>query len=306
MIDLHVHTNLSDGTFSPEEVVQLATRNGLRAIAITDHDTLAGVSRAQEQGQRDRVEIIPGIELSTKWDRGIMHILGYWVRTDHPDLLRSLDFLQRSRRERVPKILHKLSSQRVVLSEDEVDFEAKGGVPGRPHIARVMVRKGYTGDIQEAFDRYLGKGRSAYVQKQVLPPEAAIRLLARTAGICVLAHPYSLEETPDGLHAILERLKRYGLRGIEAYCPKHTAEQTKLFLDLASNLDLAITGGTDFHGSNKPELQMGIFPGIGSLPYSLLADVKQRCAIPAVARTDATESLEPSEPGRTACSRCQK
>ncbi len=286
MIDLHVHTNLSDGTYSPEEVVRLAAQLRLRAIAITDHDTVAGVWRAQEQGQRDGIEIIPGIELSTKWHKGIMHILGYWVQTEHPDLLRSLDFLQHGRRQRVPKILDKLNSQKVIVSQDEVNLEAQEGIPGRPHVARVMVRKGYTGDIQEAFDTYLGKGQSAYVEKQVLAPEAAIQMLARTAAICVLAHPYSLEETPDGLRAILERFKPYGLRGIEAYCPKHTPEQTRLFLDLASSLDLAVTGGTDFHGSNKPEVRMGVFPGIGSLPYSLLTDIKRRSPM-SVACTDA-------------------
>jgi 3',5'-nucleoside bisphosphate phosphatase len=278
MIDLHVHTNLSDGTWSPEQVVRFAAQNGLRAIAITDHDTLAGVPRACEQGEKDGLEIVPGIELSTKWDKGIMHILGYWVRADHPDLLTSLDFLQQGRRERVPKILHRLDAQNIHLSQTEVDLEAQGGIPGRPHVGRVMVRKGFVSNLQEAFDMYLGKGRSAYVEKEVLAPEEAIHLLAQTAGICVLAHPYSLEETPAELRAILDSLKRYGLRGIEAYCPKHTLEETNIFLELARSLDLAVTGGTDFHGSNKPDIQIGVFPGIGALPYSLLADVKQRCS----------------------------
>jgi 3',5'-nucleoside bisphosphate phosphatase len=280
MIDLHVHTNLSDGTNSPEQVVRFAAQQGLRAIAITDHDTVAGVSRACEQGETNGVEVVPGVELSTKWDTGIMHVLGYWIRADHPDFVKSLDLLQRGRRERVPKILRRLDAQNIRVSQSEVDLEARGGVPGRPHVGRVMVRKGYVKDIQDAFDKYLGKGRSAYVAKQVLFPEEAIRLLAQTAGICVLAHPYSLEETPDGLRAILKSLKRYGLRGIEAYCPKHSPEETNAFLDLARSLDLAVTGGTDYHGSNKPDIQMGVFPGIGSLPYSLLADLKQRCTDP--------------------------
>lgn len=299
MIDLHVHTNLSDGTCSPEEVVRFASQHGLRAIAITDHDTMAGVSRAYEQGKIDGVEVVPGIELSTKWDKGILHILGYWVRPNHPDLMKSLDFLQRGRRDRVPKILDRLDAQNIHLSLVEVDLEAQGGIPGRPHVGRVMVRKGYVRDIQEAFDKYLGKGRSAYVQKQVMVPEEAVRLLARTAGICVIAHPYSLEETPDGLRTILKWLKRYGLRGIEAYCPKHSLEETNLFLDLAGSLDLAVTGGTDFHGYNKPDIQIGVFPGIGPLPYSLLADLKQRCSISGMSG-DSASQLEPNAMQRNA------
>ncbi len=118
------------------------------------------------------------------------------------------------------------------------------------------------------------------MEKQVLVPEEAIHLLAHTAGICVLAHPYSLEETPDGLRAILKSLKRYGLRGIEAYCPKHSPEETNTFLNLARSLDLAVSGGTDFHGSNKPDIQIGVFPGIGALPYSILANLKRRCTDP--------------------------
>ena len=276
MIDLHVHTVISDGTFSPQQVVQLASKRGLKAIAVTDHDAVGGVAPAQEEGQRLGIEVVSGVELSARSDRGILHILGYFVRIDEPDLLESLAFLSRGRRERIPRILSRLEQNDVFVSNDEVESEAIGGVPGRPHVAAIMLRKGYVSALQEAFDRYLKKGAPAYVEKAKLAPQEAIEVLRKAGGVPVLAHPYSLgQEDPHRLEGVIRGLMDYGLMGVEAYYPRHTPSQTRLFLDLARRLDLVVTGGSDFHGANKPGVELGIIPSVGPLPYRILQSLKE-------------------------------
>jgi 3',5'-nucleoside bisphosphate phosphatase len=288
MIDLHVHTNMSDGSLSPAEVVRRSAEKGLQAIAITDHDTVAGIAEARAEGLRAGVEVISGVEMSVQWNPGIVHILGFFIRPDDAELVESLAYLGRGRQDRIPKILSKLSDCGVHISVEEVSRESGEGVPGRPHVANVMVRKGFVSGVQEAFDLYLGKGAPAYVKKTKILPGEAIRVIKKAGGLPVLAHPYSLDEQDGGhLEAIIQSLARQGLEGIEVYYPKHTAEQTKAFLDLALEFDLAVTGGTDFHGANRPEVELGVFPGRGPLPYSILQDIK--------ARRNATWSNPPPE-----------
>ncbi len=275
MIDLHVHTTMSDGTLSPAEVVRYARKRCLKAIAVTDHDTIAGIGPAQHEGTTTELEVIPGVEISADWAPGIMHILGYFIRPDDPGLLRRLAWLSKGRRERIPLILEKLNALGVHITEQEVDTEAVNGVPGRPHVANIMVRKGYVSTLQDAFDRYLKKGAPAYVVKTKLKPEKAILAISQAGGLAVLAHPYSLREDSSGrLEATVRGLKEYGLRGIEAYYSKHTLAQTRTYLDIASRLALIVTGGSDFHGSNKPEVEMGLIPAVGSLAYEILRNLK--------------------------------
>ncbi len=277
MIDLHVHTNMSDGSLSPAEVVRLSAEMGLRAIAITDHDTVAGIAQAQAEGLNAEVEVVAGVEMSVEWNPGIVHILGFFIRPEDANLLATLAYLGKGRQDRIPKILSKLSHCGVHISVEEVARESGGGVPGRPHVANVMVRNGLVRGVQEAFDLYLGKGAPAYVKKTKIKPGEAIHVIKKAGGLAVLAHPYSVDEQDSGrLREIIQSFVRQGLEGIEVYYPKHTAEQTKTFLDLALEFDLAITGGTDFHGAGKPEVELGVFPGRGPLPYSILQDMKAR------------------------------
>lgn len=281
MIDLHVHTTASDGTYTPAQVVRHAGQMGLRALAITDHDTVAGVSAALKQGAADGIEVVPGVEVSAQWDRGIMHILGYFVQIDDGELLDQLDYLKKARDERTPKILSRLRDLSIDVSLDEVNNEAGGGVPGRPHIAKVMTRKNYVGGLQEAFDLYLKKGGAAYVEKDKLPPVETLSMIRQAGGLPVLAHPYSLleEMLPEEFDDTLRWLVSQGIGGIEVYYPRHSEEQTQLFLECARRFDLAVTGGTDFHGSNKPDVEIGVIPGQAPLPYALLQDLKKR-AVP--------------------------
>ncbi len=277
MIDLHVHTRCSDGTLSPEEVVRLAATRGLKALAITDHDTVLGVSAAAREGNEQGIEVVPGLEISSQWDQGIMHILGYFIDIDHPELLKALDFLRKGREARTPRIVSALRELGLSISVEEIEKEAGEGVQGRPHVANVMVRRNLVIDRQQAFDLYLGKGAPAYVDKVKLPPLESLKLINKVGGIAVLAHPYSLEQADiAGLEKILKHLAANGLQGIEAYYPGHTQEQTRIYTELARKMDLVVTGGTDFHGDNKPGIELGVVPGFGPLPYSLLEDVKSR------------------------------
>lgn len=275
MIDLHVHTTASDGTYSPESLVRLAAENGVRAVAITDHDTVAGIKPALEAGEAHGVEVVPGVEVSVRWNGGIMHMLGYFVRED-AEFLESLAFLREGRRQRIPRILDKLAALDVRLTEEDVYGIAGRGSPGRPHVANALMAKGYVKSMNEAFDRFLGKGAPAYVEKVKLGPIKAIKAIAKAGGIPVLAHPYSLNEgDPVRLREVLAGLIQYGLKGIEAHYPEHSPEQTRTYLELAAELGLLVTGGTDFHGANKPNIDLGIVPGTGRLPYSLLEQLKE-------------------------------
>jgi predicted metal-dependent phosphoesterase TrpH len=277
MIDLHVHTTASDGTLSPGEVVRLAAENGITAVAVTDHDTVAGLAEAVEVGIRCRVEIVPGVEISAEWDRGILHLLGYFIERTDQDLLRTLDYLKRGREERTVGILSKLAGLGIEIPLEEVAAESGTGVPGRPHIARVMVRLGFVREIQEAFDRYLARGAPAYVRKPKLDPVDALRTIRSAGGLPVMAHPYSvLSRDSRGLGDVIAHLKEHGLQGIEAFYPEHAPEQTQTYLELADRFDLAVTGGTDFHGANKPGIELGVIPGQSPLPYRILVNLKRR------------------------------
>jgi predicted metal-dependent phosphoesterase TrpH len=277
MIDLHVHTTMSDGTFSPEEVALKAAANGIIAIAITDHDTVAGIASAVAEGARAGIEVVSGVEVSTQRDRGILHLLGYFIDPEHPDLLVTLEHLRNGRQERIPRIISKLWDCGVRVSEEEVYELAEGGVPGRPHVANALLRKEYVNSLQDAFDLYLKRGAPAYVDKAKLPARQALMAITKAGGLPVLAHPYSLrEDDPARLEETVTELMANGLKGIEAYYPLHTPQQTELYLTLASRLNLAVTGGTDFHGSNKPGIELGVLPGGRRLPYTILENLKAK------------------------------
>lgn len=275
MIDLHVHTTASDGTYSPEEVVRLAAEKGIRAVAITDHDTTLGIQSAIIAGKAHGVEVIPGVEISVRWNGGTMHMLGYFVKED-AEFLDSLRFLREGRQQRIPRILDKLTSLGISLTEADVYDASKAGSPGRPHVANALVNKGYVSSREEAFSRFLGKGAPAYVEKVKLGPLKSIEIILKAGGVPVLAHPYSLNEPdPSRLRQILASLIPFGLKGIEAHYPEHSLEQTKTYLELAEDLGLLVTGGTDFHGQNKPNVDLGCIPVTGHIPYSFLENLKE-------------------------------
>jgi len=263
MVDLHTHSTASDGTYSPAELVKLAKDIGLSALALTDHDTVEGLGEALAAARKLGLPFVPGVEISVKFEGpGHCHILGYFVEADSPVLRETLDLLQRAREERNLKMVEKLRSLGVDISLKELEEEAKGEI-GRPHFAALLVRKGVVKSVEEAFEKYLKKGAPAYVPKARLTAEEAFSAIQAAGGLAVLAHPIHLKLSPEELVRYVEKLKALGLEGIEAYYTDHSKEFTALCLEIARRYDLVPTGGSDFHGHNKPDIKLG--RGFGDL-----------------------------------------
>lgn len=279
MIDLHAHTTASDGSLTPRELVERAARQGVSALAVTDHDTLDGLGEAIEAGRACGVEIVPGLEISAQYSPGTMHILGYYIALDAPDLNRQLEGLRYARDQRNPRIVAKLRALGFDITLEDVAAVAGGSVVGRPHFARVMIDKGYVASAQEAFDKYLAKGAPAYEEKARLDPQAAVDAIRRAGGVAVLAHPYQLRtRTDEELEGVFARLKEAGLDGVEVIYSRHNAQQIAAYRRLAERYDLLITGGSDFHGVTKPDIEVGIGLGQLCVPDELLEAVKVRAA----------------------------
>ncbi len=272
-IDLHTHSTASDGSFSPTELVNLAKEKGLVAMALTDHDTTSGLEEAGRAGQEFGVDIIPGVELSVLIKGGTFHLLGLGIH-ETPELCAAFKKFIHGRDNRNRYILEKLAALGMPITEAELEAAVPGAVPGRPHIARLMVDKGFVSGTQEAFDLYLKKGAPAYQGRFRLPDKEAIELILGAGGIPVMAHPFSLKMEAEDLEAYLQTLKGYGLRGIEAYYSKHTPEQQALYLSLAEKLGLLVTGGSDFHGASKPDISLGKGLGEMEIPFEVYVELK--------------------------------
>ncbi len=286
-IDLHTHSTSSDGSLEPDALVRHAYGLGLAAVALTDHDTVSGVGAALEEGEKLGMEVIPGVEISvslSSWELPAftrshaepeMHLLGYFFSGSYELLAGTLDELQQKREQRNPKIIAKLRELGFDITLEEAARKAAGGIVGRPHIARVLLEKGYISSISEGFDRYLAAGRPAYFRKDKLTPEEGIAEIIRAGGVPVLAHPIYLGIGGRQLGEVLVRLKAAGLKGIEAIYTENTKEQTEELLKLAEEYDLKVTGGSDFHGSFKPDIEAGTGRGGLRIPYSLLSALKE-------------------------------
>jgi 3',5'-nucleoside bisphosphate phosphatase len=273
-IDLHLHTTASDGVRSPSEIVNYAKAKGLQAIAVTDHDTIEGLEEAVTEGQRIGFEVIPGIEISAEHSPGSMHLLGYFLDIHHPLLNERLAYLQKARAERNPKIVENLNRLGVKISYDEVVKASGGGQVGRPHFAQVLLEKGYVRTFQEAFERFLKKGASAYVDKVRFRPAEAIHFIREAGGVAVVAHPNTLGVNGSkAFEALLLQLIREGLEGIEAHYPEHSPSETAQYKFLAEKHGLVITGGTDYHGIQGTDLDIGVGRGDMKLPYSILENL---------------------------------
>ncbi|HSH69535.1 MAG TPA: PHP domain-containing protein [Deferrisomatales bacterium] len=261
MIDLHIHSDCSDGALSPEALVERAHRLGLRALALTDHDTVAGNDRAVAAGKEWGLPVLAGIEISTQWRGLTFHLLGYGVTRTDGAVASTLEFLVESRRQRNPRMVEKLRHLGVEITMEEVRARAGGEVVGRPHFAAVLLAKGVVRSNQEAFDRFLGRGAPAYLDKARLDPEAACRLVHDAGGVAVLAHPGLVErDRPDLLVPLLDHMTGLGMAGIEAYYSRHDPGQTLQYRNLARQRGLLVTGGSDFHapGQGAPELGRGL------------------------------------------------
>lgn len=281
-IDLHIHSRASDGTLSPAEIIALASILNLGAIAITDHDSIAGSREALLCGIPDSLGFLTGVEISAEPPpsypgAGSIHILGYGFRLDDPELNRSLEKLQDSRRGRNPEIIARLNKLGIAIRIEEVEREAADGQPGRPHIAKLLIQKGVAKSMDDAFDRYLGNGKPAYVDKFRIESSQAIELINAAGGIPVLAHPCLLElERAEQLEDLLQEMMSMGLKGLEVYYPLNTPQQTRQYSDLAARHRLLMTGGTDFHGDIQPEIQLGSGKGDFHVPFGLYEKLIER------------------------------
>ena len=251
--DLHIHTHYSDSTASPQEGIQEAIKAGLQGIAITDHDTMEGVLPAQHAAQGFDLEIIPGIELSSEWENKDIHILGYFLDGDNEAFRVQLDKIQESRIERIKKMIEKLKS----LGVHNVHFEevfslTESKSVGRPHLAKILLDKGWVGSIREAFDRYIGEEGPAYVTKYKLTPYEAIQLIRKAGGIAVMAHPMFTQKDE-----LLPGFITAGMQGIEVYYPSCSKTTIAFYEGLAQKYHLIPTGGSDFHGKLKPDTYLG-------------------------------------------------
>jgi predicted metal-dependent phosphoesterase TrpH len=243
-IDLHSHSRASDGQYASAEVAELVARAGVTVWALTDHDTVAGLEAAGQAAGRLGLRLVPGIELSAFLERREIHLLGHFVDPVHQGLRSFEDDLARRRRERMHAIVEKLATVGVRLRVADIEKFGDGKTIGRPHVARAVMETGAVGSVKEAFDRFLGEGRPAYVQRYRLEVEEAVRLVRSAGGTITVAHPgVSRLERGD-----LEMLAAAGVAGVETHHPDHNPSMREKYLRIAEALDLVPTAGSDFHG----------------------------------------------------------
>jgi predicted metal-dependent phosphoesterase TrpH len=256
-IDLHTHTNRSDGTFTPPELVRLASRRGLEVVAITDHDTTEGLEEATGAGRDLGVEVVPGVELSAEHQGTSVHVLCYWMDPEDEGLQAELVRLRSERFLRGEAMVEKLRSLGYPISFDRVREIAGSGNIVRPHVAQALVEAGVVADEEEAFDRFIGDDGPAYVPKHALAPLDALALVRRAGGACVLAHPGMWSAEAPVPEDLIEAMSEAGMAGLEADHSDHTPDQREHYRDLAKRLELIVTGGSDCHGTRYDPVRLG-------------------------------------------------
>lgn len=268
-VDLHVHTTASDGQYAPADVVRLALERGIRVLAITDHDTVAGVPEALAAASGTPLEVIPGVEMSTETHHGEVHILGYYVDIEEARFLALLDRLRDARRVRAQHMVERLAKLGVHVPWQRVADLVGAGAYGRPHIARILVELGYVPNTHDAFAQYIGYHGPAYVARYKLTPAEAIHAIARAGGVPVLAHPWGIED----LGGVVADLVAEGLAGIEVYYRGYTPEMMQELVNLARKHGLAATGGSDFHGA---QIVAGVELGSVDVPLWAVEELRAR------------------------------
>lgn len=267
--DLHLHTNFSDGTYTPEELVAQAARNKLAAIALTDHDTVEGCERAAIACKAAEIEFIPGAELTAEQNDNEIHILGYFLDTQNKKLLEEIAKFQTVRQQRIHEMVARLNELKVPLRVEDVIKLANCSSPGRPHVARALVKAGFCSSLDEAFERFLKKNRPAFVPKAKISSQVAIELIHQANGLAVMAHP-GLNRTDEVIPDLVEA----GLDGIECFHTKHSTTVSEHYLEIADKYNLLVTGGSDCHGMSKGKPLIGTV----KLPYQHVEKMKEAVA----------------------------
>ena len=260
-IDLHIHSAVSDGTDSPAQIVQKAAELGLAAVAITDHDTVAGCAEAAAEGEKLGVEAVSGVELTSRYGRTI-HILGYYLRTNSPVLTRTLDGILAERDHRNRKMAALMAADGIPIDYDEMKRRFGASI-GRPHFGDMLVELGLAESVQDAFDRFIEKGQRYYLPRKMLSIERSVEVIREAGGVPVLAHPFQYRLEESALRQLIEHCMDHGLLGLECRYSLYDEEQSQYLLKLAREYGLIPTGGSDYHGGNKPHLDLG--SGTGQL-----------------------------------------
>lgn len=262
MIDLHVHSDHSDGTLSPEELVTLAVQTGLSAFALTDHDTVSGIGRAKRAAtltddHSSKLTVISGTEISAAYQKRDIHILGLFIDETNPALIRALEDAVGARDHRNERMAERFRSLGIPLTLEDLRLSNPDTVITRAHFAKYLIEHHHVKTSEEAFRRYLNYDAPCFVPREYMQPERAISLILQAGGIPVLAHPLLYKLPPAELEALIKRLKEAGLAGLEVYYSSNTGFDEQICYGLANRFDLLMTGGTDFHGANKPNLYLG-------------------------------------------------
>ena len=272
-IDLHLHTTASDGSCSPAEAVHIAREAQLAAIAVTDHDTVSGYAEAARAGAELGVEVIAGIEISTRFE-GDVHILGYCFHPESEALRAVLDWIVQDRDARNRRIVALMAADGLPITYEDMQ-RRYGQVVGRPHFADFLVRQGLAESVQDAFDRYVERGRKYYMPRTFLSIERSIEVIAQAGGVPVLAHPFQYKLDDGALRRLIEHCMDCGLRGMECRYSGYSQAQTAYLLSLAEEYGLQPTGGSDFHGIAKPHLRRGSGTGDLAVPYEYLLGLRE-------------------------------
>jgi hypothetical protein len=274
-IDLHTHSTCSDGTLTPTALLDLAARRHLAAIALTDHDTVAGVVEAICRGRTNGVQVISGIEVSSRLDETSLHILGYGISHEQPEFLSFLAELQQARQDRNRSIVGRFHELGIPLRMAELEAVA-GDQIGRPHFARLLVAKGICRDSQEAFVRYLRRGSPAFVEHVRPPADEVIAHISKAGGVAILAHPASTDPGLEKILTIVARLKEYGLAGLEAFYPTHSGKVCRALQKIAADHGMLVSGGTDFHGDNPSGIPLGGNAKSIRVPLKIWEEIRKR------------------------------
>ncbi|MGE0474717.1 MAG: PHP domain-containing protein [Nitrospirales bacterium] len=274
-IDLHTHTTWSDGSYSPTELVEWAHHHDIRTLAITDHDTTEGLDEALPLSQALGMDLIPGIEISTRFQEREIHVLGYFMNYQDPTFQTRIRGLQSTRLQRIQKILHKLEFNGVSLYLEDVQRLAGSGSIGRPHIAQVLIQQGHASTFREAFEKYLGIRGTAYVPRDVPEVFETFSWIREAGGVVILAHPFWEGFRREDVDSACQTLVENGLQGLEVFYGTFSAKQISFNLHLAKRFNLLVSGGSDFHGTYKPEIAIGKGKGSLKVPQSALDQLRK-------------------------------
>lgn len=280
VIDLHVHSYYSDGTFSPEALVMQAKKRNLTAIALTDHDTIDGLSLFHQAGQKYQIETISGIEFAAQYNRfrnQEIHIVGLGFSLDSKTFLHQMKIITEAREARNKKMVSALNHFGFDICYDEIKQNAGGNIITRAHFANVLVKKHIVTSTSEAFEKYIGTGKPAFIERNTLSPELCIQAIQKAGGVAVLAHPTLYQMDYNQIEILCEELKSYGLKAIETQYSTYSKEQSTKITQIADKLCLLYSGGSDFHGKNRPNIQIGVGKNNLNIPDTFWKELKKQC-----------------------------